>query len=61
MKIVRTTARGFRLPLRERMVSSRVTMTHRELVLVEIETDAGLTGTRLVHDRGRRRHGRPRR
>ena len=45
MKIVRTTARGFRLPLRERMVSSRVTMTHRELVLVEIETDAGITGT----------------
>jgi L-alanine-DL-glutamate epimerase-like enolase superfamily enzyme len=44
MKIVRTTARGFRLPLRERMVSSRVTMTHRELVLVEIETDVGITG-----------------
>jgi L-alanine-DL-glutamate epimerase-like enolase superfamily enzyme len=45
MKIVRATARGFRLPLRERMVSSRVTMTHRELVLVEVETDAGITGT----------------
>jgi L-alanine-DL-glutamate epimerase-like enolase superfamily enzyme len=45
VKIVRTTARGFRLPLRERMVSSRVTMTHRELVLVEIETDTGITGT----------------
>jgi L-alanine-DL-glutamate epimerase-like enolase superfamily enzyme len=27
------------------MVSSRVTMTHRELVLVEIETDAGISGT----------------
>lgn len=45
MKIVRTTAKGYRLPLKERMVSSRVTMTHRELVLVEIETDAGITGT----------------
>ncbi len=45
MKIVRATARGYRLPLRERMVSSRVTMTHRELVLVEIETDAGISGT----------------
>ncbi len=45
MKITRTTARGYRLPLRERMVSARVTMTHRELVLVTIETDAGITGT----------------
>lgn len=45
MKVVRITARGFRLPLRERMVSARVTMTHRELVLVEIETDSGISGT----------------
>lgn len=45
MQIVRTTARGYRLPLRERMVSSRLTMTHRELVLVEIEADAGIVGT----------------
>lgn len=45
MKIVRITTRGFRLPLRERMVSSRVTMTHRELLLLEIETDSGIAGT----------------
>lgn len=45
MKIARTKVRAFRLPLRERMVSSRITMTHRELVLVEIETADGLTGT----------------
>jgi L-alanine-DL-glutamate epimerase-like enolase superfamily enzyme len=45
MKITRVGARGYRLPLRERMVSSRVTMTHRELVLVEVETDAGVSGT----------------
>lgn len=45
MKITRIKARGFRLPLRERMVSARVTMTHRELVLLEIETDAGISGT----------------
>jgi L-alanine-DL-glutamate epimerase-like enolase superfamily enzyme len=45
MKITRVGAKGYRLPLRERMVSSRVTMTHRELVLVEIDTDAGVSGT----------------
>ncbi|MEQ8826669.1 MAG: hypothetical protein RIC82_02685, partial [Parvibaculum sp.] len=45
MKIARATARAYRLPLRERMVSSRFTMTHRELVHLEIETDDGLTGT----------------
>lgn len=45
MKITRITARGYRLPLRERMVSARVTMTHRELVLLTMETDAGITGT----------------
>lgn len=45
MKITRTTARAYRLPLRERMVSSRFTMTHRELVHFEVETDEGLTGT----------------
>lgn len=45
MQITTTTARAFRLPLKQRMVSSRVTMTHRELVLVEIETSTGVTGT----------------
>jgi L-alanine-DL-glutamate epimerase-like enolase superfamily enzyme len=45
MQITNASARAFRLPLRQRMVSSRVTMTHRELVLVEIETSAGVTGT----------------
>src|SRR5688572_20445342 len=45
MKIARTKVRAFRLPLRERLVSSRITMTHRELVLVEIETADGIMGT----------------
>lgn len=44
MKIVRTGIRSYRLPLRQRMVSSRFAMTHRELVVVEVETDDGLTG-----------------
>lgn len=44
MKITRVNARAFRLPLKQKMVSSRVTMTHRELVLVEIETSEGVTG-----------------
>jgi L-alanine-DL-glutamate epimerase-like enolase superfamily enzyme len=45
LKITRANARAYRLPLRERMVSSRVTMTHRELVHFELETAEGLTGT----------------
>ncbi len=44
MKITRVSVRGYRLPLREKLISASVTMTHRELVLVEIETDAGITG-----------------
>jgi L-alanine-DL-glutamate epimerase-like enolase superfamily enzyme len=44
MKITRVSVRGYRLPLRERLQSSSVSMTHRELVPVEVETDAGITG-----------------
>ena len=42
MKITSATTRAFRLPLKERMISSKFTMTHRELVLLTVETDAGL-------------------
>ena len=45
MKITSATTRAFRLPLKERMISSKFTMTHRELVLLTVETDAGLAGT----------------
>ncbi|MGB3335606.1 MAG: mandelate racemase/muconate lactonizing enzyme family protein [Devosia sp.] len=45
MKIARVTCRAFRLPLKQTFVSSRVTMTHRELVVVEVETAAGDVGT----------------
>lgn len=45
MNITSATTRAFRLPLKERMISSKFTMTHRELVLLTVETDAGLTGT----------------
>lgn len=45
MKITRVTCRAFRLPLKQTFVSSRVTMTHRELVVVEVETAAGDIGT----------------
>lgn len=45
MKISRVDARAYRLPLKQPLVSSRVTMTHRELVLLEIETSEGIVGT----------------
>lgn len=45
MKIARVTCRAFRLPLKQTFVSSRVTMTHREMVTVELETSAGDIGT----------------
>lgn len=45
MKITGTTIRAWRLPLASPMISARVTMTHRELVVVEIETSAGISGT----------------
>ena len=45
MKITNVTTRAYRLPLREKMISSKFTMTHRELVMAIIETDEGLTGT----------------
>jgi L-alanine-DL-glutamate epimerase-like enolase superfamily enzyme len=44
MKITRVTTKAYRLPLRERLISSKITMTHRELVLVSVETDAGESG-----------------
>jgi len=44
MKIRHTTCRAFRMPLKQAFSSSRVTMTHRELVLVEIETEDGECG-----------------
>lgn len=44
LKIARVTCRAFRLPLKQSFVSSRVTMTHRELVTVEVETTAGDIG-----------------
>jgi len=45
MKISRTTCRAFRMPLKQAFSSARVTMTHREMVLVEIETESGERGT----------------
>lgn len=45
MQITRVSARAWRLPLTQPLQSSRVTMTHRELVLVAVETTDGLTGT----------------
>ncbi len=44
MKIRHTTCRAFRMPLKQTFSSARVTMTHRELVLVEIETEEGERG-----------------
>jgi len=44
MKISHTACSAFRMPLKQSFSSSRVTMTHRELVMVEIKTDDGLTG-----------------
>lgn len=44
MKIRRATCRAFRMPLKQVVSSSRVTMTHRELVVIEVETDEGETG-----------------
>ncbi|WP_332719434.1 mandelate racemase/muconate lactonizing enzyme family protein [Pelagibacterium mangrovi] len=44
MKITRTTCNAYRMPLKQTFSSARVTMTHRELVVAEIETDTGETG-----------------
>jgi L-alanine-DL-glutamate epimerase-like enolase superfamily enzyme len=44
VKITRIACRAFRLPLKQKLASSQVTMTHRELVLVEIETSEGIPG-----------------
>jgi L-alanine-DL-glutamate epimerase-like enolase superfamily enzyme len=44
MKITNITTRAFRLPLKERLASSKVTMTHRELVMATLTTDTGPDG-----------------
>ncbi|WEX10926.1 mandelate racemase/muconate lactonizing enzyme family protein [Chelativorans sp. AA-79] len=44
MKISRITCSAFRMPLKQAVSSSRVTMTHRELVVVEVEVDNGEIG-----------------
>ena len=44
MKISRITCNAYRMPLKQAFSSSRVTMTHRELVVVEIETEDEQTG-----------------
>lgn len=45
MKITEVRCSGYRLPLKRPFTSSRVTMTHRELVLVEVTTSDGNSGT----------------
>ena len=45
MKITEVRCGGYRLPLKQPFTSSRVTMTHRELVLVEVNTSDGQSGT----------------
>lgn len=44
MKITRVVCHAYRMPLKTHFASSRVTMTHRELVVVELQTDGGETG-----------------
>ena len=44
MKIIRIGCRGYRLPLKEKLISSSITMTHRELVAVEVEASDGTIG-----------------
>jgi L-alanine-DL-glutamate epimerase-like enolase superfamily enzyme len=44
VQIANVTCRAFRLPLKQSFVSSRVTMTHRELVTVEVQSNTGETG-----------------
>ena len=56
VKITHTSARTFRLPLRDVSSRGRITMTHREMVLVEIDTDEGITGIGWCTD-GRGRSG----
>ncbi len=45
MKITSATTQAYRLPLKERMISAKFTMTHRELLVLTLTTDAGLAGT----------------
>lgn len=44
MKIVGTEIHYHRIPLKQTLISSKFTLTHREVVTVTIETDAGVTG-----------------
>jgi hypothetical protein len=45
MRITAVTTRAFRIPLKERLVSATLSLTHRELLVVEVATDAGASGT----------------
>ena len=44
MKITGVVLRYFRIPLAETLISAKFTLTHRELVSVEISTDSHVTG-----------------
>lgn len=45
MKITDVAFRYFRIPLAETLVSAKFTLTHRELVIVDVATDGGVAGT----------------
>lgn len=45
MKITQVQCRAFQLPLKERLISAKFTLTHRELIVLTLETDTGLIGT----------------
>jgi len=44
MKITRVAFQYYRIPLKQTLISAKFTLTHRELVTVEVETDAGMKG-----------------
>lgn len=44
MKISNVAFRYFRIPLAETLISAKFTLTHRELVIVDIDTDSGVSG-----------------
>lgn len=44
MKITRIVARHVRMPLRHAFSTSRWTLTHKDAIVIEASTDAGLTG-----------------
>jgi L-alanine-DL-glutamate epimerase-like enolase superfamily enzyme len=45
MRIARVSTRAFRIPLKEKLVSATLSLTHRELLLVTLETEDGAAGT----------------